>query len=184
MQALGANSYTASQGGFQFSQGLTQLNGGPAGNDYNAFASFLLGLPSNAGKVRQVPEEIQNRMRAYSFYMRDRWQVTPKLTLNYGLRWERFPFPRALHDPQAPSPIHPATTTQRNPDRSEVADDSAHFHGEQHPAAAYAIGHDEIDPVDARRVTWSRVGFGCRPGAGALGVNPRRTARFAPRRIG
>ena len=32
-------------GGFQFEQGTTQLNGGPAGNDYNAFASFLLGLP-------------------------------------------------------------------------------------------------------------------------------------------
>ena len=92
-QPQGANSYTASPGGFQFSQGTTQLNGGPAGNDYNAWASFLLGLPANAGKTRLFPEEIQTRMRAYSFYARDRWQVTPKLTVNYGLRWEYFPFP-------------------------------------------------------------------------------------------
>ena len=95
-QPQGANSYTASQGGFQFSQGTTQLSGGPKGNDYNAFASFLLGLPANAGKTRQFPEEIQQRMRAYSFYARDRWQVTPKLTVNYGLRWEIFPLPRRV----------------------------------------------------------------------------------------
>src|SRR5229473_2376742 len=43
-------------GGFQFSQGTTQLNGGPAGNDFNAFAAFLLGLPSNAGKVSLFPQ--------------------------------------------------------------------------------------------------------------------------------
>ncbi len=28
-----------------------------------------------------------------SFYVRDRWNVTPKLTLTYGLRYEVFPFP-------------------------------------------------------------------------------------------
>jgi len=95
-QPQGSNSYTASPGGFQFSQGTTQLKGGPKGSDYNAFASFLLGLPINAGKTRQFPEEIQQRMRAYSFYARDRWQVTPKLTVNYGLRYERFPFPRRV----------------------------------------------------------------------------------------
>ncbi|PWU05464.1 MAG: hypothetical protein C5B51_14470 [Terriglobia bacterium] len=92
-QPQGINSYTAGPGGFQFSQGATQLKGGPAGNDYNAFASFLLGLPVNAGKLRLFPDDIQTRMKAYSFYARDRWQVTPKFTVNYGLRWEYFPFP-------------------------------------------------------------------------------------------
>ena len=48
-------------GGFQFSQGTTQLSGGPGGNDYNAFAAFLLGLPANAGKVTLFPP-------AYRFY--------------------------------------------------------------------------------------------------------------------
>ena len=48
----------------QFSPGATQLNGGPAGNDYNTCAAFLLGLPSNAGKLRLFPDDIQTRMKA------------------------------------------------------------------------------------------------------------------------
>ncbi len=92
-QPQGNLNYIASQGGFQFSQGATQLNGGPPGNDFNTFAAFLLGLPSNAGKLRLFPDDIQTRMKAYSFYARDRWQITPKLTFNYGVRVELFPFP-------------------------------------------------------------------------------------------
>ena len=53
-------------------------------------------MPFNAGKTRQFPEEIQQRMRAYSFYARDRWQVNSKLTVNYGLRYENFPFPHRV----------------------------------------------------------------------------------------
>ena len=93
-QPQGNLDYIASQGGFQFSPGATQLNGGPPGNDFNTFAAFLLGLPSNAGKLRLFPDDIQTRMKAYSMYARDRWQITPKLTFNYGVRVELFPFPQ------------------------------------------------------------------------------------------
>ena len=55
--------YCLGAGGFQFEQGTTQLNGGPAGNDYNAFASFLLGLPQNAGKVTSVPAAVSVLIR-------------------------------------------------------------------------------------------------------------------------
>ena len=30
----------------------------------------------------------------YALYARDHWQISRKLTLTYGLRWERFPVPR------------------------------------------------------------------------------------------
>jgi hypothetical protein len=30
----------------------------------------------------------------YSLYFRDQWQVTPKLTLSLGTRWEYYPMPR------------------------------------------------------------------------------------------
>ena len=83
-------------GALSFAQGPTQLAGGPSGNDFNAFASFLLGLPSTAGKTYLVPPEIQPRTKAFSFYVRDRWTVTPKLTVNIGTRWEYFPFPRRV----------------------------------------------------------------------------------------
>jgi hypothetical protein len=85
--------YCVGAGGFQFEQGTTQLNGGPAGNDYNAFASFLLGLPENAGKVTLFPPQYQFYQNIYAFYIRDQWQVNPKLTVTYGTRWEDFPFP-------------------------------------------------------------------------------------------
>jgi hypothetical protein len=85
--------YCEGAGGFQFEQGTTQLNGGPAGNDYNAFASFLLGLPTNAGKVTLFPPQYQFFQNIYAFYIRDQWQVNRKLTITYGTRWEYFPFP-------------------------------------------------------------------------------------------
>jgi hypothetical protein len=89
----GSSTYITSSGGFHFAQGTTQLLGGPAGNDYNSFASFLLGLPQDAGKIYQFPDEITTRASSYGFYIRDRWQVTPKLTLSYGLRADYYPFP-------------------------------------------------------------------------------------------
>jgi hypothetical protein len=82
------------QGGFRHRDGATQLNGGPGGTDINSFGSFLLGLPENAGKIWQFnPDGYKTKTRFASFYVRDRWQVTPKLTMSYGLRFEIFPFP-------------------------------------------------------------------------------------------
>jgi carboxypeptidase family protein/TonB-dependent receptor-like protein len=89
-----SNSFITSSGGFHFAQGTTQLNGGPAGNDFNAFASFLLGLPQDSGKIYQVPDRYDTRNQTYGAYVRDRWEVTPKFTLSYGLRFDYFQFPR------------------------------------------------------------------------------------------
>jgi len=85
-------SFCAGSGGFQFSQGTTQLNGGPGGNDYNAFAAFLLGLPSNAGKVTLFPPEYHDYSKVFGTYVRDQWQASRKLTVTYGTRWEAYPF--------------------------------------------------------------------------------------------
>lgn len=81
-------------GGFLFRNATTTLRGGPAANDYNTIGAFLLGTAREAGRnVLSVPE-YQVRAPFYSFYVRDRWQATPRLTLSYGVRWEYFPFPR------------------------------------------------------------------------------------------
>ena len=88
-----AGSYIINAGGFHFTQGTTQLKGGPGGNDFNAFGSFLLGLPQDSGKIYQFPDEYQTRTKYFAVYVRDRWQVTPKLTVSYGSRFEFYPFP-------------------------------------------------------------------------------------------
>ncbi len=81
------------QGGFSFGGGPTTVRGGPSANRFNAFANFLLGLPTTIGKILQVPDVYTTRTWAYSLYARDQWQVNSKLTLSYGLRWEYFPIP-------------------------------------------------------------------------------------------
>lgn len=85
------------RGGFTFTGGLTALNGGPAPNAYNAWADFMLGLPQAMGKDYQYVNPGTGRESTYGFYARDQWQVTRKLTLSYGLRYELFPFPTRDH---------------------------------------------------------------------------------------
>jgi hypothetical protein len=81
-------------GGFLFRNATTTLRGGPAANDYNTIGAFLLGLSREAGRnVLSLPE-YKVRAPFYSLYVRDRWQVSPRLTLSYGLRWEYYPYPR------------------------------------------------------------------------------------------
>ena len=85
-------SFCSGAGGFQFSQGTTQLSGGPGGNDFNAFASFLLGLPANTGKVTLFPPEYHAFSKIFGSYVRDQWQVNRKLTFTYGARFEYYPY--------------------------------------------------------------------------------------------
>jgi hypothetical protein len=81
------------RGGFRFRPGPTQLSGGPSGNLYNAWASFLLGLPEQLGRLNLTEAPYATRMRSYSFYVRDQWQMTNRLTVSFGTRYEYFPMP-------------------------------------------------------------------------------------------
>lgn len=79
------------RGGFSFTGATTALNRGAAPTQFNSLASFLLGLPSSAGKSIPTTPEMQTRLWAHGFYFRDRWQASRHLTLNLGLRWEYYP---------------------------------------------------------------------------------------------
>lgn len=85
------------RGGFNFTGGLTALSGGTAPNQFNAWADFLLGLPQAMGKDLQYINPAAVRMPSWGFYARDQWQVNRKLTLNYGLRYEYYPFATRDH---------------------------------------------------------------------------------------
>src|SRR5262249_48883162 len=68
--------------------------GGASGNMFNSYATFLLGLATDEGKVLLTPEDgYTTRQKNYALYVRDRWNVSSKLTLSYGVRWEYYPFP-------------------------------------------------------------------------------------------
>jgi len=79
------------RGGFTFTGGVTALNGGASSTSANAFAQFLLGLPDSLGKSYQFENPMTGNEWQYGTYAEDQWQVSKKLTVNYGIRWEFFP---------------------------------------------------------------------------------------------
>jgi hypothetical protein len=85
------------RGGFTFTGGLTALNGGAAPTLYNAWADFLLGQPTAIAKDHQYIDPAAMLESSYGFYVRDQWQVSRKLTVNYGLRYEIYPYSHAEH---------------------------------------------------------------------------------------
>jgi hypothetical protein len=80
------------RGGFNFNGGLTARQGGLAPNLYNCMADFMLGQVTGMGKDVQFINPAAVRMPSHGFYIRDNWQASRKLTVNYGIRFERFPF--------------------------------------------------------------------------------------------
>ncbi len=79
------------RGRFNFRGGVTGLSGGSSPNRFNAYASFLLGLPQSVGKSLQFFSPMSTREWQLGWYVRDRWQLSPKLTVTLGLRYEYYP---------------------------------------------------------------------------------------------
>ena len=51
------------------------------------FADYMLGLPAQSARVTAVADALLRRS-AYYAYIQDDWKITPRLTLNIGLRYE------------------------------------------------------------------------------------------------
>src|ERR1019366_5699138 len=54
----------------------------------DAFASFLVGVYSSGSVTAKVINEVGGRFRPMAPYVQDNWQVSPKLTLNLGFRYD------------------------------------------------------------------------------------------------
>jgi hypothetical protein len=80
------------RGRFDFATNSTRTfgTGSQAGNFYNQYAAFLLGLVGTARKSYQY-ELFTGREWQHAMYARDRWSVTQKITLDLGVRWEYYP---------------------------------------------------------------------------------------------
>ncbi|MGH9659958.1 MAG: hypothetical protein ACRD96_15520, partial [Bryobacteraceae bacterium] len=85
------------RGGFNLTGGVTSLRNGNPPSQYNGWADFLLGLPNAMGKDVQYINPAAVRMPGWGFYARDQWQISRKLTVNFGARFERYPFASRDH---------------------------------------------------------------------------------------
>jgi len=78
---------TNQSGTLYFSRLGTGLNEFTSGN---ALASFLLGQVSDGNYDIQTLTSTYVRFSGYNIHAGDSWKVTPKLTLNFGIRWDMF----------------------------------------------------------------------------------------------
>lgn len=79
------------RGAFNYADGQTGLNTPGSKTSFaNDFASFLLDIPNQVGRDVNVGDASW-RQKLYFFFIQDTWQVSSKLTLTYGLRWEFYP---------------------------------------------------------------------------------------------
>lgn len=83
--------YQEPRGAFEFN-GFVTSNLGSTPTWFNSWADFLLGLPSGTGKARSLFNPNALRWSVWAWYLQDHWQITPKLTLSAGVRWEYYPF--------------------------------------------------------------------------------------------
>jgi hypothetical protein len=96
------------RGGFEFGGGMTcgitpATSKSTCGvNGYNMLADFLLGLPNNGtsyavAKPSQVFNPNSLRWTELGAFAQDQWSLTPRLTINFGIRYERYPAPYRDH---------------------------------------------------------------------------------------
>src|SRR5437016_5208944 len=119
---VGVDTYIPGSGSgyFDFDKDFTSVNGGTGDVlSGSAFAAFLLGLPSGlSSRQSTFPISTPFNLHTYYYggYWQDDWRITPKVTLNYGLRVEHEDGLREQHngftvgfDPQATSNLSNVT---------------------------------------------------------------------------
>ncbi len=57
----------------------------------NPFAAFLLGYPDRSQNATVTQPDSDSKSIHWAFYVQDDWKASPRLTINYGLRWEYHP---------------------------------------------------------------------------------------------
>jgi hypothetical protein len=79
----------------------------------NSFAAFLLDAPSQIQRDIKVIDEPGTKHWAVFAFVHDKWQATPKLTLDLGLRWEYYTPLVGIEDQGGLSNYDPSNNTVR-----------------------------------------------------------------------
>jgi hypothetical protein len=74
-------------GTFSFDSLLTSVNPFAAAGTGNGFASFMLGYGTGGGVTQN--NLVAGQLMYRAFYAGDQWQISPRITFNYGLRFEQ-----------------------------------------------------------------------------------------------
>ncbi len=83
--------FQQARGSFEFNGFVTDLQGSSP-SWFHSWADFMLGLSSGTGKARALFNPNALRWTTWAWYLQDHYQVTPKVMLTLGLRWEYYPF--------------------------------------------------------------------------------------------
>ncbi|MFN0119859.1 MAG: TonB-dependent receptor domain-containing protein [Blastocatellia bacterium] len=80
------NNYNSPRGNFRF-RGRAANTGSAVSSGPLSFADFLMGYANNV-ELGNVPKPSNFRNMQFSAYVQDDWNITPRLTLNLGLRYD------------------------------------------------------------------------------------------------
>jgi HSP20 family molecular chaperone IbpA len=113
------------RGEFQFNAARTSIptNAASTAGLANAFASFLLDAPSLVQRDVKVIDKPGTKHTAVFAFAQDKWQVTPKFTLDLGLRWEYYTPLVGIADQGGLSNYDPSNNTVRIAGYGSVAQD-------------------------------------------------------------
>lgn len=83
---LNTNNRNNAAGNFNFNRLSTAMPADNSGNSGNSFASFMLGEVYQGGF--NIPSTEMLRFPYHAAFVQDDWKVSPRLTMNIGLRYE------------------------------------------------------------------------------------------------
>ncbi len=99
-----------------FATGAAACPGGIANSSGSPLLLYLQDAPTRSGETVQQSGYSNISNTEPGFYAQDTWKATPRLTINYGLRWEAQFFPKmviapsaALYAPYLSDPRFPST---------------------------------------------------------------------------